>query len=486
MLLIVNDLLIIQGYSIGNTVYLPCFPHAEQHAMIPSFPLSVIVPVYNAGKYLRETLESICSQTHTEMEIICVDDGSTDNSGEILRDMASLDDRIKIIHQTNSGPGTARNTGMCAAKGEYVAFLDADDLYEPDMLAAMYSRAEQHHADVVMCLYDLFETSIDERYKGLEVPEKWLDRAFCPRADVPGSIFQICIGWPWDKIFRTEYIRSNGWDYPPLRNSEDGVFIFPAVAHAKTMVVSGRILVHHRIHPGSVSKTLNLWPTECIKAIRLIHERLGDLNQNPAVASSFSEWARRYAVWNMGELPCETRPALHNAIRNILEPLLKLSGSHSSEYRDYRALASPDARVEIQVGANDLPTLRECIRSIKEQENALAEIVVIPQNCSIPEDLLDGIYISLPDPPDCPVFRLPAHRGLKWNALSKAIQSAGPSHELPAAFTYDIRKRARFYAHTATLRTWRLWGHGILTLQKTQHSTGIFILGHRICILKHR
>ncbi len=91
--------------------------------------ISVIIPVYNAEKYLRECLDSIVKQTLQEIEIICIDDGSTDNSLAVLREYERKDERLKIIEQANSGAGVARNAGMKAARGEYLAFMDADDVH---------------------------------------------------------------------------------------------------------------------------------------------------------------------------------------------------------------------------------------------------------------------------------------------------------------------------------------------------------------------
>ena len=96
--------------------------------------VSVILPVYNAGKYLHQCMDSIVNQTLKDIEIICVDDGSSDNSLEILRQYAEKDERVKVIAQANGGAGAARNNGLRAATGEYLSFLDSDDFFELDML----------------------------------------------------------------------------------------------------------------------------------------------------------------------------------------------------------------------------------------------------------------------------------------------------------------------------------------------------------------
>lgn len=96
--------------------------------------VSVIIPVYNVEKYLRQNLESVQKQTLKDIEIICVDDGSTDSSCKIAEEFAAADSRFVVIKQQNGGAGAARNNGLRHAKGKYLSFLDSDDFFEPDML----------------------------------------------------------------------------------------------------------------------------------------------------------------------------------------------------------------------------------------------------------------------------------------------------------------------------------------------------------------
>ena len=100
--------------------------------------VSVIVPVYNVEKYLKKCIDSIIKQTLTDMEIICVDDGSTDSCPEILDEYANLDHRIKVIHKTNAGYGHAVNTGFAYAKGEYIGIVESDDYILPEMYETLY------------------------------------------------------------------------------------------------------------------------------------------------------------------------------------------------------------------------------------------------------------------------------------------------------------------------------------------------------------
>ncbi|MDR2066733.1 MAG: glycosyltransferase family 2 protein [Endomicrobium sp.] len=118
--------------------------------------VSVIIPVYNTEEYLKQCLDSVCNQTLKDIEIICINDGSSDGSLSILKEYASKDKRIIVISQDNQGAGAARNVGLEVAKGKYVAFVDSDDWVELNMLEKLYPKAEETSADIVLHLYRNF------------------------------------------------------------------------------------------------------------------------------------------------------------------------------------------------------------------------------------------------------------------------------------------------------------------------------------------
>lgn len=134
--------------------------------------VSVLIPVYNVEKYLRRCLDSIISQTFTDIEIICVNDGSTDDSLKILYEYAHKDNRIKIIDKYNNGLPSARNAGLDAAKGKYVAFVDSDDYASPKMIEKLYKTAEDKGSEIVICGANLFPET--------PVPPKWLTDSLSP------------------------------------------------------------------------------------------------------------------------------------------------------------------------------------------------------------------------------------------------------------------------------------------------------------------
>ena len=118
---------------------------------MPKF--SIIVPVYNVEDYLERCLDSIISQTFSNIEIICVDDGSTDNSGNICEEYADKEQRISVIHKENEGPAAARNDGLENIQGAYVSFVDCDDWLEPEMYTTMLQALNKEQADIIICGY---------------------------------------------------------------------------------------------------------------------------------------------------------------------------------------------------------------------------------------------------------------------------------------------------------------------------------------------
>ena len=224
------------------------------------FKVSVIIPVYNAAEFLRQGLDSLLKQTLRDIEIICVNDGSSDKSLEILKEYEKKDNRIKVIDQKNQGAGAARNNGMAIAQGEYLAFLDADDFFEENMLEESYNVAEAKEAEVCVFNADLYDYT-EKTYKKCTwafrkqyFPE---NEPFAARdEEVRDNIFRMFNGWPWDKLYKREYIQRIGIEYQNLRTTNDMFFVFIALACAKRIVTVDKILIHQRVNiKTSLSRT---------------------------------------------------------------------------------------------------------------------------------------------------------------------------------------------------------------------------------------
>lgn len=163
--------------------------------------VSVVVPVYNVEKYLRKALDHIINQTYINLEIILVDDGSTDNSGNLCDEYATKDSRIKVIHKENGGSSTARNAGIEAATGDYIGFLDADDYAELTMYEKLVSVCEEKHCDIA----EVMSRDFDEKGNLLKGPFKSSGQErFIPRAED----FKLLMLHQGDSSFCTKLIRA--------------------------------------------------------------------------------------------------------------------------------------------------------------------------------------------------------------------------------------------------------------------------------------
>ena len=174
--------------------------------------VSVIIPVYNGELYLRECLDSVCAQTLKDIEIICVDDGSTDSSYDILQEYAEKDGRVSVYHQENQYVGIARNNGLEHSDGEYVAFWDCDDTFEPDALECMYNRAKEVDADICQCgILELDNKSkikaprARNKHRRNIVKKEWFNRE--TDEDSILDCVDVCV---WNKLFRRAFLDRTG------------------------------------------------------------------------------------------------------------------------------------------------------------------------------------------------------------------------------------------------------------------------------------
>lgn len=212
--------------------------------------LSVVMPVYNSAAFLNETLTSIEGQTLHNIEVICVDDGSSDGSAEIIHAHQAKDARIRYVHQPNSGAGVARNTGLDLARGTWVAFLDSDDVYLTEFLQKMVDAAERSRADVAICESDALDMRTGAVSPYSRFPEALASDAVTPR-QAGDSLFQLGLPAPYNKIFRAGCIRKAGLRFQALRNSNDVYFTQAAIAKARRIVLVREVLVRYRIGRGT-------------------------------------------------------------------------------------------------------------------------------------------------------------------------------------------------------------------------------------------
>ena len=210
--------------------------------------VSIIIPVYNTEKYIGKCLDSLVNQTYKELEIICVDDGSTDSSREIIHKYEKKDARIHLETQKHSNAGAARNKGMQIANGEYIAFLDSDDFFEDDMVEKMLGKALFTQADCVICrsiYYDNEKGIYDDRgvvrFQNAQIPN-WNNFS---KKDIPNYIFQLT-ACAWDKLYRMSFIRNNNLFFQEQQTNNDALFVFKSYILAERMAVCDDAAVIYR------------------------------------------------------------------------------------------------------------------------------------------------------------------------------------------------------------------------------------------------
>lgn len=210
--------------------------------------VSVIVSVYNVEQYLKECLDSIVNQTLKEIEIICIDDGSTDSSLEILKEYAKHDNRITILKQQNLRAGIARNAGLSVAKGEYLSFLDSDDFFELNMHESMYNKAKENDVDIVMCnAYRYDDTSKQIKMK-FGIYENNIPSSDLFNSDLLGKNWcNISIPTAWNKLYKRIFIIKNKIYFQNLSSCNDVGFDYSALSVANKITFLKDCFVYYRM-----------------------------------------------------------------------------------------------------------------------------------------------------------------------------------------------------------------------------------------------
>ena len=224
--------------------------------------VSIIVPVYNAADYLVECLDSIICQTLYEIEILLVDDGSTDKSGEICDEYLKKDNRIRVLHIKNSGVSVARNVGIDVAKGEFIGFVDSDDYISPEMYERMYDTAIMHGADIVMCDFERFNNLDVNRMtspirEGKYFKEQIINEIYpnliSNKFDI-GVINSQCFTISKKELWDLNSIRYE----PKIRYCEDIVTSVDLMTHASCFYyLKDHVYYHYRYHKDSRSRYYN-------------------------------------------------------------------------------------------------------------------------------------------------------------------------------------------------------------------------------------
>lgn len=273
------------------------------------YKISVIVPVYNVERFLRECLDSLVNQTLKELEFICVNDGSTDGSLAILEEYAAKDDRFVIISQKNQGQGIARNNALEIARGEYIAFVDPDDWIELNVFEVLYDKFVKTGVDVIYFDYDIYSEAGKLRSKR---EFKNLVKRDFHYSIKNGDIFNwhdipkknltmtVCI---WDKAYKTDFIKKNNIKFAPNTMGEDHIFSLSANLLADKILYINRHFYHYRTRKGSAINKASDENFCIFNNVRLLKEFLVSNNLYAEYEKVFKEYEIRCYLWHYRNIP---------------------------------------------------------------------------------------------------------------------------------------------------------------------------------------
>lgn len=214
-----------------------------------SVKVSIIIPVYNTSRYLQECLDSVCNQTLKEIEIICINDGSTDCSIDIINKSAANDSRIIVLDRPNRGAGISRNEAISYADGEYVGFVDSDDWVELNMFEELYNHSKYLDSDLTICEFKIVDSDkgnpIKPDWAILHIDDSFQNRCFTWK-DIKDEFINIHVG-PYNKLYRKEFIKSINAQFGSYRAHEDHQFTLTCILNASKITILKKDLYYYRI-----------------------------------------------------------------------------------------------------------------------------------------------------------------------------------------------------------------------------------------------
>lgn len=298
--------------------------------------VSVIMPVYNAEKYLPTALDCLLAQTLKEIEIICVDDGSTDNSAIILEEYAKKDSRIRIIRQNNQYAGVARNNGMAKAKGKYLSFLDADDYFKPDMLKEAYECAQKIGADIVVFGGEYFVGDPKNAYHN---PSLLREDLLPDNTDVLekgrfNNLFHFTTSSPWNKLYRRAFIEECNLKFQSCKRVNDAYFVEMAFALAERIGILRKDLIAYRTgNSESLQGTNAESPLQFAGVIMDIKKALIEHGLYDRYEKSFRNYCLSNCIYNLESLDSGAAfEKLYNALKEELFYSFNIVGSKEVDY----------------------------------------------------------------------------------------------------------------------------------------------------------
>ena len=269
---------------------------------------SIVMPVFNSGNTLSKSIDSIKAQSYTNWELIVIDDGSNDNSYEILKLFASSDSRIRIFQQENKGPGAARNKGIEYCIGDYITFLDSDDYWDLDYLMYLYIKAKDTGADCI------FTEIIYESNNGHVIRYSSTYRYHnCSKYEIICKQMTGLISWGMNKAFKREILKSIDYGFSELNVGEEAVFSCDILNKSQKIEFIEKPIYHYVQNPNGQHKKGELDPWS--PAVREMKAHICDIGQYSLYERNINSFALRALCISLYRISCEY--SIYSALKNM-------------------------------------------------------------------------------------------------------------------------------------------------------------------------
>ena len=306
--------------------------------------ISVIVPVYNTKKELPRCIESICKQTYKDLEIICIDDGSSDGSGQILEEFQAKDNRIQVIHKENGGESSARNTGLKMSAGEYIAFCDCDDWIDPDMYEVLAGELERERIDMAATRWYKETDSSSQEIKN----EQPVSKQIFGRDELLRYLYRRDsyrgFAYMWDKLYRREILKDKKGNWilfrEDLRLGGDVLYLAEIALNVKRAKYVDRSFYHYyqRTESGCHTRDVNKLH-DWLKAYELVLQRFGE----EQVDDRIMDYVKRFLAYhssNAAEIAAEqgqddAKREFQRLMRQYKEEYISLNSQYPERIERY-------------------------------------------------------------------------------------------------------------------------------------------------------
>lgn len=314
--------------------------------------VSVIIPVYNVEKYLKKCLDSVTNQTLSDIEIICINDGSTDNSFQILKEYALKDNRIKIIMQKNQGQGIARNNAIDIANGEYLSFVDPDDWLELNALEILYFFSLKNDTQIVQFNYKeykqrtkkyknrLFYKKIKKLYHFNITKTQYYNLQQLKK----GCLCNLDLH-AWAHFYNSSFVKKNGIKFAPSKNGEDHLFTNGAKLLSDKIYYVNQTLYNYRCHDKSAVNTRSDENFAVFNNIKLMKNFIIQHNLWKELENEFYYYQKKVLIWQYNQTPLNRLEEYNSLCKTVL---------NENEYEEFINITHKKDRLKFYINFQNI------------------------------------------------------------------------------------------------------------------------------------